>query len=94
MALALRLASFGVLVFGTVHTNSAPSTVDRFVNAFPADNQPMIRGLLADSLIAVIAQELIPTADGKGRCAAQEILLGSSALATLIRNSRAPKSTT
>ncbi|MFO0548968.1 MAG: PilT/PilU family type 4a pilus ATPase [Polyangiaceae bacterium] len=88
MALALRLASFGVLVFGTVHTNGAHSTIDRFVNAFPADEQPMIRGLLGDSLIAVIAQELIPTADGVGRCAAQEILLGSTALSAMIREGK------
>ncbi|MBK6520087.1 MAG: PilT/PilU family type 4a pilus ATPase [Polyangiaceae bacterium] len=88
MALALRLSSFGVLVFATVHTNSAPATVDRFVNAFPADEQPMIRGLLADSLVSVIAQELMPSADGAGRVAAQEILLGSSALSTLIRDGK------
>lgn len=88
MALALRLSSFGVLVFGTVHTNSAPSTIDRVVNAFAADEQPMIRGLLADSLVAVVAQELLPTADGSGRVAALEILLGSSALATMIRDGK------
>jgi twitching motility protein PilT len=88
MALALRLASFGVLVFGTVHTNGAPATIDRFVNAFPSDEQPMVRGLLAESLIAVVAQELVPTADGKGRTAALEVLLGSSALASMIREGK------
>jgi twitching motility protein PilT len=88
MALALRLASFGVLVFATLHTNGAHSTIDRFVNAFGADEQPMIRGLLGDCLAAVVAQELVPTADGKGRCAVHEVLIGSAALGTLIRDGK------
>ena len=88
MALALRLASFGVLVFATVHTNSAPATIDRFVNAFPAEDQPMIRGLLAESLVAIVAQELIPAADGKGRAAAHEILRSNSGLAAMIRDGK------
>jgi len=88
MALALRIASFGVLVFATLHTNGAHATIDRFVNAFGADEQSMIRGLLADSLAAVVAQELVPTADGKGRRAVHEILLGSAALGTLIRDGK------
>jgi len=88
MSLALRLASFGVLVFGTLHTNGAHATIDRFVNAFGAEEQPMIRSLLADSLAAVVAQELLPTADERGRCAAHEVLIGSSALGTLIRDGK------
>jgi twitching motility protein PilT len=88
MALALRLASFGVLVFATVHTNSAPATVDRFVNSFPAEDQAMIRGLLAESLIAVVAQELVPSADGKGRVAVHEVLRGTSGLASMIREGK------
>ena len=88
MALALRLASFGVLVFATVHTNGAPPTIDRFVNAFPSDDQPMIRGLLAESLIAIVSQELIPTADGKGRVAAHEVLRATSGLAAMIREGK------
>ncbi len=88
MSLALRLASFGVLVLGTLHTNSAHATIDRFVNAFGADEQPMIRSLLADSLAAIVAQELLPTADQRGRCAAHEVLLGSNALGTLIRDGK------
>jgi twitching motility protein PilT len=88
MKLALSLASFGVLVFGTVHTNSAPATIDRIVNAFAADEQSQVRGMLAESLVAVVAQQLLRTADGQGRVAAHEILLGSSALATLIREGK------
>jgi twitching motility protein PilT len=88
MKAALQLASFGILIFATVHTNSAAATIDRFVNAFPAEQQPQIRGLLADSLAGVVAQQLLRTADGKGRVAAHEILLGNFALASLIRESK------
>jgi twitching motility protein PilT len=88
MKLALTLASFGILVFGAVHTSGAGATVDRIINAFPADEQPEVRGLLAESLTAVIAQQLLKTRDGKGRVPAYEILLGSSALAALIREGK------
>jgi twitching motility protein PilT len=88
MKLALQLASFGVLVFGTVHTNSAAATIDRIINAFPADEQPQVRGMLAESLVAIIAQQLLKTADGKGRVAAHEILIGSSALSSMVREGK------
>jgi len=88
MKLALQLASFGILVFGTVHTNSAASTIDRIVNAFPADEQPQVRGMLGESLVAIIAQQLLKTADGQGRVAAHEILIGNSALASMIREGK------
>ena len=88
MKAALQLASFGILIFATVHTNSAASTIDRYVNAFPADQQPQIRGLLAESLAGVVAQQLVAKADGKGRVAAHEILLGSGALTSLIREGK------
>ncbi|MDI1431192.1 MULTISPECIES: type IV pilus twitching motility protein PilT [Polyangium] len=88
MKLALQLASFGVLVFGTVHTNSAAATIDRIINAFPADEQPQVRGMLAESLVAIVAQQLLKTADGKGRVAAHEILVGSSALAAMVREGK------
>jgi twitching motility protein PilT len=88
MKLALQLASFGVLVFATVHTNSAPATIDRIINAFPADEQPQVRGMLAESLIGIVAQQLLKTADGKGRVAALEILIGSSAVSALIREGK------
>ncbi len=88
MKAALQLASFGILIFATVHTNSAGATIDRFVNAFPAEQQPQIRGLLADSLVGVVAQQLLRKADGSGRLAAHEILLGNLALSSLIRESK------
>ena len=76
MKLALQLASFGILVFATVHTNSAAATIDRIVNAFPADEQPQVRGMLAESLVGIVAQQLLRTADGRRRVAAHEILDG------------------
>jgi twitching motility protein PilT len=88
MKLALQLASFGVLVFATVHTNSAPATIDRIINAFPADEQPQVRGMLAEGLAGIVAQQLLKTADGKGRVAALEILVGSSAVSALIREGK------
>jgi twitching motility protein PilT len=88
MKLALQMASSGTLVFGTVHTNSAPATIERIVNAFPADDQPQVRGMLAESLTAIVAQQLLKTADGKGRLAVHEILLGSPALAAMIREGK------
>ncbi len=88
MKAALQLASFGILIYATVHTNSASATIDRFVNAFPAEQQPQIRGLLADSLAGVVAQQLLRRIDVKGRVAAHEILLGNFALASLIREGK------
>jgi twitching motility protein PilT len=88
MKLALQLASFGILVFATVHTNSAAATIDRIVNAFPADEQPQVRGMLAESLAGIVAQQLLRTADGKRRVAVHEILVGSPALASMIRENK------
>jgi twitching motility protein PilT len=88
MKLALQLASFGVLVFATVHTNSAPATIERIINAFPADEQPQIRGMLAESLVGIVAQQLLKTADGEGRIAAHEILLGSTGISSMIREGK------
>ncbi len=88
IALALTCAELGILVFGTLHTNSAAKTIDRIINAFPADQQAQTRTMLADSLKGVVAQQLLKTKDGKGRCAALEILIGSNALASIIREGK------
>jgi twitching motility protein PilT len=88
MKMALQLASYGVLVFGTVHTNSAPATIERIVNAFPNDEQPQVRGMMAESLLGIVAQQLLRTADGQGRVAAHEILIGSHAVASIIREAK------
>jgi len=88
ISLALTCAELGILVFGTLHTNSAAKTVDRIINAFPADQQAQARTMLSESLRAVIAQQLLRTKDGKGRCAANEVLIGSQALASMIREAK------
>ncbi len=85
IGLALSCAAMGLLVFGTLHTNNAPKTVDRIIDAFPADEQPQIRAMLAQSLAAVVSQLLCRTADGHGRVATHEILLEHEALAATIR---------
>ena len=88
IALALTCAELGILVFGTLHTNSASKTIDRIINAFPSEQQEQTRTMLAESLKSVIAQQLLKTKDGKGRCAANEILIGSTALASMIREGK------
>jgi twitching motility protein PilT len=88
MRMALQLASFGILIFATVHTNSAAATIDRFINAFPASQQPAIRGMLAESLAGIVAQQLLKKADGSGRVAAHEVLVGTPAVASTIRESK------
>lgn len=87
ISLALTCAELGILVFGTLHTNSASKTIDRIINAFPADQQEQTRTMLSESLRAVIAQQLLRTVEGR-RCAANEILIGSPALASLIRSGK------
>lgn len=88
MRLALQLASFGILIFATVHTNSAAATIDRFINAFPASQQPAIRGMLAESLAGIVAQQLLKRADGSGRVAVQEILVGNTGVSSTIREGK------
>ena len=88
MKLALQLASFGVLVFATVHTNSAPATIDRVVNAFSADEQLQVRSMLAECLIGVVAQQLMKRADGQGRVAALEVLVATSGVTAMIRDNK------
>ena len=88
ISLALACAELGILVFGTLHTNSAAKTIDRIINAFPAEQQAQTRTMMSESLKAVVAQQLLKTSDGKGRCAAIEVLLGSSALASIIREGK------
>jgi twitching motility protein PilT len=82
--LALNCAAMGMLVFATVHTNNATKTIDRIIDAFPADEQNQTRIMLADSLRGVISQLLCKKQDG-GRIAVHEILLKHSALPNCIR---------
>jgi twitching motility protein PilT len=88
ITLALTAAETGHLVFSTLHSRTAPSTVERIVDTYPPERQRQIRVQLADSLRAVIAQRLIPTADGAGRVPAVELLRGTHGVANLIREGR------
>ena len=87
IAIAIETAETGHLVFGTLHTTTAASTVDRIIDQFPADRQAQIRVMLSESLKGVIAQTLCKKASG-GRVAAREILLTTAAIANLIREGK------
>lgn len=84
---ALTAAETGHLVFGTLHTNSAPSTINRIIDVFNGDEQPQVRAQLSTSLIAVIAQALLPKIGG-GRIAAQEVMITNPAISNLIREDK------
>src|SRR5882724_2777047 len=88
MSMAVTAAEMGILVMGTLHTNGAAPTVDRLVNAFPADKQPHVRTMLSTSLRGVVSQQLIPKVDKQGRVAALEILVNTPAVANLIRQGK------
>ena len=82
---AISAAETGHLVFGTLHTSSASKTISRLINAFPTNQQEQIRIQLSMGLIGVLSQTLLPTADGKGRCAAYELMICTPAIQNLIR---------
>ncbi len=86
--LALEAAATGHLVLGTLHTTNAVKTVDRIIDVFPSNQQSQIRTTLSESLKGVIAQTLFKKTDGKGRCAAYEILVCTYAVSALIRESK------
>lgn len=86
--LALTAASTGHLVFGTLHTPSAAKTVDRIIDVFPADQQNKIRATLSEALRGVVAQNLFKRIDRKGRVAALEILVFTTAVANLVREGK------
>lgn len=85
ISLALTAAETGLLVFGTLHTNNAQKTIDRIIDAFPADQQELVRTMLSTSLRGVVAQLLMRKKDGGGRVAVNEILIANPAVASIIR---------
>jgi len=91
ISLALTAAETGMLVYGTLHTNNARKTVDRIIDVFPSDQQPLVRTMLAASLRGVVAQLLLKKADGKGRVAVNEILIANTAVSAIIREGRTEK---
>ncbi len=88
ISLALSAAETGHMVFGTLHTSSAPKTIDRIIDVFPASEKDMVRAMLSESLRAVVSQTLLKTSDGKSRIAAHEIMLGNPAIRNLIRENK------
>ncbi|NWQ40203.1 type IV pilus twitching motility protein PilT [Bacillus sp. EB106-08-02-XG196] len=88
IGIAITAAETGHLVLGTLHTSSAPSTINRIIDVFPPAQQPQIRVQLASVLVGVISQRLFPTLDKKGRKAATEVLVNNPAIANLIRNEK------
>ena len=91
ISLALTAAETGLLVIGTLHTNNARKTVDRMVDAFPAERQPQARAMLANSLRGVVAQLLLKRVDRPGRIAVNEILIANAAVAAIIREGATQK---
>ena len=85
---ALTAAETGHLVFATLHTQSAPTTIDRVIDVFPAEQQGQVRVQIASTLQGVVTQNLVPTADGLGRTAALEILMPDDAVRNLIRQAK------
>lgn len=88
ISLALTAAETGHLVMGTLHTTSAPQTIDRIIDACPPHSQEQVRTMLASTLQGVITQCLVPLAQGNGRVAATEILIGTDAVSALIRSNK------
>ncbi len=89
ISFAVTAAETGHLVFGTVHTVSADTTIDRLINAFPAGQQPQVRAMLADTLRAVVCQHLLRRADGRGRVLSVEVMINNDAVANMIRKGKA-----
>lgn len=85
---ALTAAETGHLVFGTLHTNSAASTIDRVVDVFPAEQQAQIRVQLANVIEGIVCQQLLPVREGTGRVAAFEVLVANAAIRNLIREGK------
>jgi len=88
ISLALTAAETGHLVLGTLHTNGAPSTVNRIIDTFPSGQQGQVRAQLAQSLRLVMTQRLFKKTDGQGRVGAFEVMLCNNAIQNLIRDNK------
>ena len=88
ISIALTAAETGHLVFGTLHTSSAATTIDRIIDVFPPSQQQQIRTQLANSVQAIVCQTLCRTSDGKGRVAATEVMVATPAIRNLIREGK------
>ncbi|MCX8014595.1 MAG: ATPase, T2SS/T4P/T4SS family, partial [candidate division WOR-3 bacterium] len=88
ISLALTAAETGHLVLATLHTISAPKTVDRVIDVFPPEQQQQVRVMFAETILAVISQVLLKKTDGTGRIAALEIMIATPAIKSLIRENK------
>lgn len=88
ISLAVTAAEMGILILATLHTNGAAAAVDRIINVFPPGEEPYIRTMLSTSLCGVISQQLVKTADNRGRLAAVETLINNSAASNIIREGK------
>lgn len=88
IATAITAAETGHLVLATLHTNNAAETIDRIIDVFPAEQQAQIRVQLSNNLVAVLSQQLLPRASGRGRVAAMEIMIATPAIRNLIREGK------
>lgn len=94
ISLAMTAAETGHLVFGTLHTQSAPKTCDRVIDVFPPEQQKLVRIMFAESFQAIVCQTLIPKRSGDGRVCAMEIMIGTAASRSLIREGKTHQLTT
>jgi len=85
---AITAAETGHLVYATLHTQDAAQTVDRIIDVFPGEQQAQVRIQLANSLVGVVTQQLVPTIDGRGRAVASEVMLANNAIRALIRDGK------
>jgi twitching motility protein PilT len=88
ISLAITAAETGHLVFATLHTQDAAQTVDRMIDVFPPHQQQQVRVQLSSTLQGVVSQQLLPKADGRGRAAAREVMVVTSAIANLVREGK------
>jgi twitching motility protein PilT len=85
---AITAAETGHLVFATLHTQDAPKSIERMIDVFPSHQQQQVRVQLSSSIQAVVSQQLLPTADGKGRIAAVEVMVATAAIRNLVREGK------
>ncbi len=91
MEIALTAAETGHLVFATLHTNSAPDSIDRIVGTFPAERQQQVRMQLSTTIKAILSQQLLPRASGHGRIVAVECMISTASIQNLIREGKTPQ---
>jgi twitching motility protein PilT len=92
--MAVTAAETGHLVFSTLHTNSAAESIERMINVFPPHQQGQIRMQLAESILGIVAQTLLPTLDGEGRVPVIELMIANPAIRNIIREEKVHQMTT